>query len=84
MSIVTKFNIVGLREKIPTEIQEDCDEIYPAVLVNTVNGRRAYNLKNSGDITTRFLIQAFGPRSRDQNGKYSILFCLNHKIQMHY
>ena len=69
MSIFTKSNIVGFREKIPPEIQEGCDEIYPAVLVNTVKGRRAYNLKNSGDITTPFLIQAFGSQSRDQNGK---------------
>ena len=40
MSILTKSNIVGFREKIPPEIQEGCDEIYPAVLVNTVKGRR--------------------------------------------
>ena len=58
---------VNCREKIPLEMQDDCDEIYPAVLVNILRGQQAYN--SIDDLNTPFQTKIYGPPPPDQNGK---------------
>ena len=48
-------------------MQEECDEIYPAVLVNTMRGQRVYSYLD--DINTPFLTTLYGPPPQDQNGE---------------
>ena len=48
-------------------MQEDCDEIYPAVLVNIVRDQEAYDIMNNQN--SPFLARFYGPAQQDQNGK---------------
>ena len=48
-------------------MQEDCDEIYPAVLVNIVRDQEAYDIMNNPN--SPFLARFYGPAPQDQNGK---------------
>ena len=46
-------------------MQDDCDEIYPAMLVNTMSGQAVYDL----DLNTAFESIVYGPRAQNQNGE---------------
>ena len=48
-------------------MKDECDEIYAAMLVNTIGGQAAYNLLNNADGT--FVGRIIGPKSEDKNGK---------------
>ena len=63
-------------------MQEDCDEIYPAVLVNIMKGQEAYNnLRNQNTI---FQTKTYGPIPQDQNGNMLLLYALqNFNVCMH-
>ena len=60
-------NKVYFREKIPSVMQDDCDEIYPAVLVSTKQGPYAY--ESMTDVDTPFETIVYGPAAQNQNGK---------------
>ena len=48
-------------------MQDECDEIYPAVLSNVLRGQDAYDcLENTN---TPFLSKAYGPAVQYQDGK---------------
>ena len=47
-------------------MQDGCEEIYPAVLRNTVHGNEAYIKPR--DLITPFVGRFYGPRSQGQNG----------------
>ena len=47
-------------------MQDDCEEIYPAVLVNAKQGEFAY--RRMREINSPFLTNVFGP-IQPQNGK---------------
>ena len=48
-------------------MQQDCDEIYPAVLVNTVRGQAVYDILE--DINGPFQAKLYGPLAEEQNGE---------------
>ena len=60
-------NSVDCREKIPLVMQDECDEIYSAVLINTMQGNAAGRQLNEAD--TPFLGIMYGPERKVKNGK---------------
>ena len=56
-------------------MQDECDEIYSAVLRNTMHGNAAERQLNMAN--PPFLGMIFGPESQDENGKESIVFLFN-------
>ena len=56
-------------------MQEECEEIYPAVLHNIMHGSAAERELNNGD--TPFLAELFGPSATNKHsGKYNMMFLL--------
>ena len=60
---------------MPPVMQDECDEIYSAVLRNTVHAYAAERQLNEAN--TVFLGMIFGPESQDENGKENIVFFFN-------
>ena len=58
---------VDCRENIPLVLQEDCDEIYAAILVNTIRGEAAYRQIEISDGT--FVGRIFGPKLEENGNK---------------
>ena len=54
-------------QKIPQEMQTDCDEIYPAILVDTYYGNDAERRFRQDISPFRGII--LGPQPQDKNGK---------------
>ena len=60
---------------MPPVMQDECGEIYSAVLHNTIHGYAAERQLNEAN--TVFLGMIFGPESQDENGKENIVFLFN-------
>ena len=55
-------------------MQDGCEEIYPAILSNTLKGNEALGqLNNAGG---PFVWKMYGPKSQNKNGKWNIVFFL--------
>ena len=63
------LDIFDHREKIPPVMQDECDEIYPAVLVNSFQGSRTR--KRLEDVNTPFVAIMYGPPGQNNNGAYT-------------
>ena len=60
---------------MPPVMQDECGEIYSAVLHNTIHGYAAERQLNEAN--TVFLGMIFGPESQDENGKENTVFLFN-------
>ena len=63
------LDIFDHRENIPPVMQDECDEIYPAVLVNSFQGSRTR--KRLEDVNTPFVAIMYGPPRQNNNGAYT-------------
>ena len=50
-------------------MQDECNKIYPAMLVDTMKGQAAYNWSDNEDEDGPFLGRIIGAESEDKNGK---------------
>ena len=62
-----KVNLFDCREKIPLEMQEECDTIYAAVLHNTMQGNAAKRQLKEAD--TPFMTIIHWPQRQVKSGK---------------
>ena len=53
-------------------MQDECDEIYPAVLVNSIYGSYAERKLHEAD--TPFVAKMYGPQKQNKNGEYKVLY----------
>ena len=52
-------------------MQDGCEEIYPAVLSNIIDGNEAFRQLNNAD--GPFVWKMYGPQSQNRNGKLNIV-----------